>query len=451
MNHHTLARSGSTQEMPRRRGGTVGGARPALLARAIALCVVPVTMAQIPDNPSPMDPFRERLVATMKAQSFGEIFEAGAHPDGTLRVTLRAASGDHASPPPAESKRALIERLILVAEAALHAGLPCSRIVVSSETRHGDIAGVSAEPALIGEFFNRRISAREFFDRVEFSTRTWEPESSDPARRAQEFRQRADAILASKKSPETALRLLRRAVDEDPGPTPHIRALADALFQENEFVEAERHYAELVRREPATVESQERLVTCMLCNERYAPAIEAATKALGALESRRPEEKCGILYGMAYGMFQIGEHAAAEGILRKYLEIRREPPANVCWLMAGALMGQNKMKEAAEWAQDAVRLEPDDPINYRTLGAALSQRDGHREAIAAYRRYIELLSKEGRQAEAWVFVSLSYCHVKLGETKAANEAAAQGLLIYPDESDLRTNYKATYAALLKAK
>lgn len=393
-----------------------------------------------------LETVRNRLAATLESEGFSGPFDVKYDGAGVLRVNLAAGAGRRVT-----SKRGLVEVMILASEAAVHGRLACRAVEVSSDTGMAETILVRAEAADLDALFNKKLAAGEFFGRVAFERQPWKPAETDPGRRAQEYHRRGEAILADGGSLDTALPLFRAAVDSDPKSVECLDTLAYSLSRQGDFGGAAQRFEELARLEPAKPEYHEQLMTCYIRMSRYADAIEAGTRALDAIKPLPAERKLGVLYGMAYGMFGAKRHPDAEQVMRKYMEVTHKPSANACWLLATVLIAQDKMKEAAEWARDAVRLDPEDATNQRTLGAALAELGEYQEAIAAYERYRELLKSAGRQPEDWVFVSLSFCHAKRGDMKRANDVAAQGLQVHPDAEDLKRNYRATYAEMLKRK
>lgn len=398
------------------------------------------------ESGNPLEAARNRLAATLKSEGFSGPFDVKYDGAGVLRVNLAVGAGRRVT-----SKRGLVEVMILASEAAVHGRLACRAVEVSSDTGMPETILARAEAADLDAFFNRKLAAREFFDRAAFGRQPWKPAETDPVLRAREYHRRGEAILASGGSLDAALPLFRVAVDSDPKSVECLDTLAYSLSRQGDFVGAAQRFEELVRLEPATPEYHEQLMTCYVRMSRYADAINAGTRALDAIKPLPAERKLGVLYGMAYGMFGAKRHPDAEQVMRKYMEVTDEPSANACWLLATVLIAQDKMKEAAEWARDAVRLDPEDATNQRTLGAALAELGEYQEAIAAYERHRELLKNAGRQPDDWVFVSLSFCHAKRGDMKRANDVAAQGLLVHPDAEDLKKNYRVTYAEILKGK
>ncbi len=136
----------------------------------------------------------------------------------------------------------------------------------------------------------------------------------------------------------------------------------------------------------------------------------AVHQAAGRWEAARAEYETALrldpgLAAASYGLGQVYQHVGRtdEAILA-FREVIR---ANATHLdahlaLAGIYLGRDDKPAALEWFQAALRLAPTSPQGHFQVARLLDQLGRRSEALAAYRRFLDLATEDQAKTRAWV-------------------------------------------------
>jgi tetratricopeptide (TPR) repeat protein len=121
------------------------------------------------------------------------------------------------------------------------------------------------------------------------------------------------------------------------------------------------------------------------------------------------------------------------------------------WFLARALCGLDKAGEALPHAKQAVALKPGEADYLYTLASIQKDLKDYSASAESYESVRQIMEQAKQQIPEDVFLSLSFVYAKRNDFENCSRVAADGLKLYPANSDLQTNYKIGYKARLKSR
>ncbi len=199
---------------------------------------------------------------------------------------------------------------------------------------------------------------------------------------------KADALIAAGRKDE-AVRLLRRMAAERPDRIDALVALGDFFRRERNYVEAEKAYAEAIRRIDRPTRAHWRLFYVHgITLERTKRWPEAERELLKALELQ-PDQPFVLNY-LGYSWVDQGLHLdRAKQMLHRAVELRPRDGFIVDSL-GWAYYRLGEYDRAVRYLERAVELEPGDPVINDHLGDAYWRVGRKREARFQWRRALTL-------------------------------------------------------------
>lgn len=199
---------------------------------------------------------------------------------------------------------------------------------------------------------------------------------------------RADALVEAGRRDE-AIALLRRMAAERPDRIDALVALGDLHRRDQEYEQAEKAYAEALRRVPELTSAHWRLLYVHgITLERTGRWEEAERQFLKALEFE-PDQPFVLNY-LGYSWVEKGMHLdRAKEMLHRAVELRPRDGFIVDSL-GWAYYQLGEYDKAVEYLERAVELEPGDPVINDHLGDAYWRVGRHREARFQWERALSL-------------------------------------------------------------
>ncbi len=212
-----------------------------------------------------------------------------------------------------------------------------------------------------------------------------------------------------------------------------------ALHRAGRLAEAERIYAEVLRRDPADWRVQLNHGGALLALQRASPALAAFDAAL-ALEPHCLEALHGR--GMALQQLQRSEEALASFDAALALEPQSAELRNS---RGNALRRLQRLPEALASYEQALALQPELAVAHNNRGLVLQALGRYRDAALSYERAVAL-----QPQFAEVHNNLAALQCELGEPAAALASCARALELQPGMRGVRANLGAALRDLGRA-
>lgn len=193
-----------------------------------------------------------------------------------------------------------------------------------------------------------------------------------------------------------ALEAFTRARALDPKNAEDAYHLGLIYYKLGRLEEAQREYEASLQIDPEDAEAHSNLGAVHQAAGRW----EAARAEYEAALQRNPE-----LAAAHYGLGQIYQRLGREReAIHSFQEAIR---ANATHLdahlaLAGIYLGRDDKATALKWFQAALRLAPDSPQGHFQVARLLDQVGRRSEALAAYRRFLDLATNDQAKARSWV-------------------------------------------------
>ncbi|MGE5655405.1 MAG: tetratricopeptide repeat protein [Actinomycetota bacterium] len=199
------------------------------------------------------------------------------------------------------------------------------------------------------------------------------------------FNQRAEIYLSQGKI-EEAIVAVEQALKIKPNFAPAFKTLGNALQAQGRMEEARHWYQKAIEIQPQFAEVYANLGSIYAQEQKWPEAIEHYQKAIAI----KPNF-AGVYRNLARLFSQMGkQEQAAESWYQAFaLEPQKIPPEEH-FNLGETLLAQGKLDQAIASYRRAIELKPDWAAAYQNLGEALKRQGKTEEAAACYRRAIEL-------------------------------------------------------------
>jgi Flp pilus assembly protein TadD len=157
-----------------------------------------------------------------------------------------------------------------------------------------------------------------------------------------------------------------------------------------------------------------------------------ATAMFEAYTVRMPANPWGH-YMVGISAWRAGEHARAEGALRRTVEVDPKHTKGLTNL-ARVLLEQRKASDALDFAMKVVELAPENGEGWRVLGNAHTELHMHEAAANAYKKAIAIDPED-----AWTMNNLGLLRIQQGEYMAALYPLARATELAPDVATFQNN------------
>ena len=201
--------------------------------------------------------------------------------------------------------------------------------------------------------------------------------------------------LAGRKNLGEAIDLMKKAVDIDPDNAEYLYHLGLIYEHGQQIRNAIDAFSRAIDKGNRTAEAQERLGSVLMVENRFAEAVKAFTKA-SEMEVRRPR----IWAELADAQQQAGD---LEGAIRNFQRaLTLDPSLPSAWTKLGIAYKDKDCHgcrtKAVDALQRATRVNPKDAVAHYELGYMFKDDGRRKEAIAEFRRYLDLRPDAGDAA-----------------------------------------------------
>lgn len=191
---------------------------------------------------------------------------------------------------------------------------------------------------------------------------------------------------------DRAIRYAKKYVEIEPENQQALMTLLSALFQQQNYAEAEVYALQLVDIDPENTEALKFLAMSQFYQQKYNDTILNAAKALN-----RGDTSSELHYMLAVSFFEGEVYFQAIGLFKKYLE--SAPDDYGAWLYLGQChQGIGEYEKAEEAYDKAMDLKPEDPYVHYQLGTLYEF--GYKKmrgALPHYRTALSLARKAANQ------------------------------------------------------
>ncbi len=179
----------------------------------------------------------------------------------------------------------------------------------------------------------------------------------------------------------------QRALDLEPGNEDAYVGLALAYEHQGAINEAEQTYQRAIESHPNSPYSYNSLGTFYLRRDQYDKAVQMFQKVIALAP-----EGYGAYVNLGATYVNMGRYADAVEPLKKSISIR---PSYAAYVNLGAAyFGLNNYAEVVSADEEAIKLNPRQFITWGNLGEARYYTGARNEAMAAYRKAVELANEE---------------------------------------------------------
>ena len=193
----------------------------------------------------------------------------------------------------------------------------------------------------------------------------------------------ARALMVLKR-PAEAERLLKAALEVDPGLADAHGDLATIRFEAGDHEAAEKHARDAVAAQPAEARFREVLADVLQATRRHRDALNELFAALEFAPERQD-----LLLRLCTGLDRAGRHREMLPLAQRAVAENGENFETLCCL-ALAQFGVDELEAAVVTSRKALQLRSDDSAPYVVLGNALFELGKPEEALAAHRRALKL-------------------------------------------------------------
>jgi superkiller protein 3 len=253
---------------------------------------------------------------------------------------------------------------------------------------------------------------------------------------ADPWRNQLRALLGQQEQSEAAVVQLADAADLRTLPVVSLHILGASLRSVKAIEKARAVYEAACQRFPADFGCAFQLGLLHEESERWPQAAEHYRIA----RALRPDMR-EVAHRLGIALGPLGEHAAEE---RLFLDLTRSDPDNAHWHdhVGLALMGQERHDEAVASFRRAIELAPKYAPAHSNLGTALENLDRIEEAIASHRRALEL---EPKLVKA--HLGLGNALIEGGQHDEGIESYRRAIEIAPGYADAHNNLGAAFLDL----
>jgi serine/threonine protein kinase/tetratricopeptide (TPR) repeat protein len=230
---------------------------------------------------------------------------------------------------------------------------------------------------------------------------------------------------------EGASREMSKALSLDPADPHTLIYLADFYAASNRWDKAEDTFARVLKMRPNYWLAHQELGVILDMQGRYREAlVEFRSASLASPRNALALKNVGSVY------LQLGKLPEALENLRASFDLKQDDETEVA--MAEAFRLERRYAEAIDYAQRAVKLNPNEPYHWLELGDTYSEAGRFRaETSAAYRQAAtteeEILRTSPKDGPGWMLLAL--CRAKAGQSSTALALIAKAESLHADDMD----------------